>query len=279
MAGTPIALSDTYNSTTTPNLRDLDLGLEITIGNGSLLPGEQFTLKCQTFQGWAVWRSHSNDMNNMSLLGIYDRTNPEDCIEGYCGDVSYELLPNCFAAKKAACFNFDTPGSVRFFDQEVYEGFSYYYAVTSFDYGNTALSTNESLTNAMVFSPRWEGDLNSPYSGVGNFTTIQVNSVPATPTTGELIYVYPNPLREGAGLPGTEGEMVVFTNLPEGSRVRVFTTSGDDVIDLGPDNQVGSNIRWRTVNRESERVSAGVYLYKVEMPEREDFWGRLVIIR
>jgi len=67
--------------------------------------------------------------------------------------------------------------------------------------------------------------------------------------------------------------------LPEGSRVRVFTTAGDDVINLGPDNQDGGNISWGTNNRNGVDVSAGVYLYKVEMNNREDYWGKLVIIR
>jgi len=43
--------------------------------------------------------------------------------------------------------------------------------------------------------------------------------------------------------------------------------------------QIGNNIRWNTRNRESERVTAGVYLYKIEMLKREDFWGKLIVIR
>ena len=72
---------------------------------------------------------------------------------------------------------------------------------------------------------------------------------------------------------------MVFTNLPPESRVRIFTTAGDDVINLGWDNMHNGNIYWDTVNRDRESVAPGVYLYKVECPTREDFWGRLVIIR
>ena len=106
-----------------------------------------------------------------------------------------------------------------------------------------------------------------------------MNSLPADPVSDETIYVYPNPLRRDAGIPGSEGETVVFTNLPPQSRVRIFTTAGDDVINLGWDNMREGNIYWRTVNRDNEPVSPGVYLFKVESPAREEFWGRLVIIR
>ncbi len=278
--GSLLNLSSTFVFGTTEELTGNQLGLDISVGSGELVNFDTFDLICQTFQGWAVWRALSYDMNNMTLLGIYDKVNPEDCIEGYCGDESYELLPNCYAAKKSACFNFETPDTVRFFDQEVYEGFSYYYAVTSFDYGNTALLTPQNNTNVMAFSSRWDGDTSTPYLGPGNRTYFAVNSMAHGATfSEEEIYVFPNPLREGVGIPGEEGETVVFTNLPAESRVRVFTPAGDDVIDLGPELQIGNNIRWNSRNRELERVSAGVYFYKVEMPQREDYWGRLVVIR
>lgn len=279
VAGSNLNLSDTYTTGTSSQLVEIDLGLGLQISNGTLDQFDTFDLVGQTFQGWAVWRSLSHDMENMSLIGFYDKVNPEDCIEGYCGDVSYDIIPNCYAAKKAACFNFDTSDTVRFFDQEVYEGFSYYYAVTSYDYGNTALTTPENNTNEMVFSPKFDNDEGSQFPGPGNRTFFAINSMVTADISEEGIYVFPNPLRAGAGLPGEEGETVVFTNLPAGSRVRIFTTAGDDVINLGPDNQVGNNIRWTTTNRESEKVSPGVYLYKVEMAHREDYWGKVVIIR
>lgn len=277
--GSNVSLSETYNSSTSDYLRDLDLGLSITIGAGALEPGYQFTLKCQTFQGWAVWRGSGYDPDEMTLMGIFDRVNPESCIEGYCGNVNWQIIPQCYNSKRAACFDFDTPDTVRFFDEEIYNGFSYYYAVSSFDYGNTALSSPQNSTVTAVYSPRWAGDSLSPYDGVGNRSFIQLDDDPTGATSDETIYVYPNPLRMDSGLPGFEGERVVFAKLPVGSHVKIFTTAGDDVVDLGPETMDGGNIYWSTRNREGESVSAGVYLYKVEMPSREDFWGKLIIIR
>lgn len=277
--GSTVALSDTYNTGTTPSLRELDLGLDITIEAGQIYAGSQFTLKCQTFQGWAVWRGAGHTPDELTLIGVFDRVNPESCIEGYCGNVNWQVIPQCYNSKRAACFNFDTSDTVRFFDEEIYNGFTYNYSVTSFDYGNTALTSPQNSSVTANYSPRWAGDTLSPFEGQGNRKRIQLDIAPTGDSYGDEIYVFPNPLRLDSGLPGEEGGRVVFTNLPEGARVRVFTTAGDDIINLGPDNLNGGNIYWRTKNRDAEDVAAGVYLYKVEMPSREDYWGKLVIIR
>lgn len=278
--GAVLALSETYTSDTTPaSLRSLDLGLNLTVGAGTVVRGNTFRIKAQTFQGWAVWRSSEADPDEMTLVGLYDRVNPEDCIVGYCGDESYQVVPRCFASKRAACFQFSTPDTVRFFDDEIYNGFGYNYAVTSFDYGNTALASPENNAATLIFSPRWIGDGNSPYPGTGNRIFLQVNEPAAGPTEGDEIYAFPNPVRRGAGFPGREGERVAITNLPEGASVRIFTVAGDDVRVLGPELQSGGQVYWGTDNGEGEPVAPGVYLYKVEMPQRDPYWGRIVVIR
>ena len=277
--GSPLPLAETYTTATSSSLRSLDLGLSISFDAGLVERGDAFELVCQSYQGWGVWRAPAADRDAMVLIGLYDRVNPETCIEGYCGDVSYEPVPQCFAAKRAACFDLSDPDTIRFFDAEIYNGFSYYYAVASFDYGNTAQTTPENNNKSMIFSPRWTGDAASPFRGGGNRAYVQVNLGAEPVGTGDEIYVYPNPLRRDSGIPGEDGQTVIWTNLPPDSRIRVFTTAGDDVVDLGPDNQVGGQIRWLTWNREQEPVAPGVYLYKVEMPDREPYWGRLVIIR
>lgn len=280
LPGSVLPLFETYTSDTTPaSLRSLDLGLNVTVGAGTVARGDAFRIKAQTFQGWAVWRSLEADPDQMTLIGLYDRVNPEDCIIGYCGDESYQIVPRCFAAKRAACFEFSTPDTVRFFDDEIYNGFGYNYAVTSFDYGNTALASPENNAASLIFSPRWAGDAASPFPGLGNRVYLQVNEPAQGPLEGEEIYAFPNPVRGGAGFPGAEGERVAITNLPDGARVRIFTVAGDDVRNLGPEQQSGGQIYWLTDNHEGEPVAPGVYLYKVEMPQREPYWGRIVVIR
>lgn len=291
--GTAISVSGTYSTETSDFLRDLDLGLFIRFHSGTLtdnadvsdLPAEAFDLVGQTFQGWAVWRATGSDPDDMTLIGKFDRVNPEACIEGFCGDMNFQPVPQCYHSTRAACFERDEDtGKIWFFDDEVYNAFRYYYAVTTFDYANTAEVTPENMARDMIISPRWDGDAVSifsgePFYGSGNREPLQLDRAAAALESSEGIYVFPNPLRNDAGIPGEEGHTVIFTNLPEGSRVRVFTTAGDDVVDLGPENMSGGQIRWSTQNRAEESVVAGVYIYKVEVPGREDHWGRLMIIR
>ncbi len=277
--GTTMLLSDTYTSGTSSALRSLALGLSVAFTAGVAQEGDVFRLKGQTFQGWAVWRSLASDPDQMVLIGLYDRVNPEDCIRGSCADDSYDVIPRCYASKRAACFDLSVADTVRFFDDQVYNGFDSFYAVSSYDYGNTALRTPENNSADMLFSPRWLGDAMSPFVGQGNRTFLNINAPAEPAAVGEEIYAFPNPVRAGAGFPGAEGERVAFTNLPPGSRVHLFTVAGDDVIELGPELQRGGQIYWETDNRDGEDVAPGVYLYKVVMPEREPYWGRVVIIR
>jgi hypothetical protein len=137
----------------------------------------------------------------------------------------------------------------------------------------------------MIFSPRFEGDLIenggiSPFPGPGNQTLIQINAPISIGEEGlEEIYVFPNPLRTGAGFPRDEGGSVTFSNMPEGSKLLIFTTAGDRIIDIGPEVIVGGNMHWNTRNSSGEVITSGVYIYKVEIPESEAYWGRLVVIR
>ncbi len=283
--GSILPLADTYSAGTSVELRDLDLGLAVAFTAGPVVPSldpdkGMFRLVCQTFQGWAVWRAPAHDRYHPVLLGLYDRVNPESCLEGFCGDTDVRIRPQCFAAKRAACFDVTSSDTIRFFDQEVYNGFAYYYSVTSFDYGNTAQIEPENNSNPLMFSPRWAGDEESPFTGQGNQSYVQVNMEAAPEIAGDgEIYVFPNPLRPGAGIPGEEGRTVVFTNLPRESNVRIFTPAGDDVMELGPEVQRGGQIYWNTENRDHLSVAPGVYLYRVDAPGRSEFWGRLIIIR
>lgn len=291
-AGAPLELSKTINrGFTAPEYRDLELGLSISFSSGQIDSGTVFRAHCQDFQGYAVWRSGSDAPFNMELIGVFDKTNPESCIEGFCGDENFTITPSCFGERRAACFDFSEPDSVVFFDNNIYNGFTYYYAVSTFDYGSTAGIEPPALARDQLFSPRFPStisetlnlavsdDPDSPFWGRGNLSSFQVNIKAEGPVDGEEIYVYPNPLRRGTGFPGKEGEQVVFTHLPPESQITVYTVDGDLVADLGPDLQKDANLYWVTRNEDGELLGSGIYIWKVEMPQRGDFYGKLIIIR
>ncbi len=286
-SNTPIEISKSILSTETDaDLLDLDLGLFIAFGPGlvqgptATSPGQDFRVNAQDYQGWIVWRANGGDPDRMEMIGRYDKTNPETCIVGYCGDDNYYLEPNCFAERRAACFDFSHPGTVSFYDGDVFNGFSYYYAVTPFDYGDVSMVFDPvSISSPLLFPSRFPNDPYASVAGDGNRKSLQVNATAALPTEGGEIYVYPNPLRRSAGIAGSEGEEVVWTNLPPDSHIEVFTLAGDRVVDLLGEAQVAGNMYWNTRNDTGELIASGVYMWRCIMPERGDFWGKLVVIR
>ncbi|MBD3222873.1 hypothetical protein GF314_16720 [bacterium] len=288
-----VPLTDTILRTTTdPELRDLDLGLSITFGAGSIALEDAdddgtedpiaFRAVCQDFQGWIVWRSERGSPDDMVMIGRYDKNNPETCIQGFCGDENYTILPNCFSERRAACFDVSQPGVASFYDEDIFNGFTYFYAVTPFDFGDISTVVDPvSIDNPMVFPPRFSGDEHGIGDGEGNRFSFQVNSDAALPLDGEEIYVYPNPLRLGSGIAGGEGEEVIWTNLPPASQIEIFTLAGDEIASLPRDGQPqqGGNMYWVARNQDDRLLASGIYIWRVIMPERGDYWGKLVIIR
>jgi hypothetical protein len=294
--GTLISLSSTiYDIRTDVEYRGHEFGLEISFDEGSLViinegqddqDTSRFSLLLQDFQGYAVWRSMFGSREDMQIVGLYDKNNPETCMLGYCGNENVPIEPQCWKEKRSACFDFSNPGTVTFFDDGVYNGFIYYYAVSTFDYGNTATVSGPSTTNDPWYSPRFAGDPLVPivdgsplFDGDGNITQFNVDKDAVELDSEAEIFVFPNPLRLEEGFPESPGELVTFTNLNAESRVVVYTLSGDLIVDLSPDLQVGRNLKWFTRNYAGELLASGVYIYKVESPGREDYFGKLIIIR
>lgn len=288
-ASFPISATISNVATDAP-LQTLDLGLELTFGPGEVVLTEtapdgspvpvRFDLICEDYQGWIVWRSTGGDPDDLTMIGRYDKNNPETCIEGFCGDDSYVQLPGCFSERRAACFDVNVPGQVSFWDEDIFNGFTYYYAITPFDYGDTSLLVDPlALNSPMIWPARFPDDPDA--DGPGNRFAYRVN-VDATPALdGEDIYVYPNPLRLERGIAGGEGEQVVWTNLPPDSRIQVFTVSGERIAELprAGEPQQGGNIYWITRNDDNRLLASGIYIWRVIMPQRGDYWGKLVIVR
>jgi photosystem II stability/assembly factor-like uncharacterized protein len=287
--GTPLPLASTLLGTTNPIYSDFDPGLSLAFRPGAAagdtaVTGTSFIMKCQNFQGYGVWRSEGHDpilTRNMALIGVYDLTNSQTCLEGFCGDLNYNITPDCFEERRAACFNFSRGDTIEFFDDNVFNGFEYNYAVTTFDYGSTANIDPSTLSNDLLYSPRFTDDENSIFGGEGNLIPFRVDRTAEPPLAGAEIFVYPNPLRRGAGFKGSEGDRVVFTNLPSDSHIQVWTEDGDFVAELprAGQPQAGANIYWDTRNEGSEPIASGIYFWKIIMPGRGDYYGKLVIIR
>jgi hypothetical protein len=96
--------------------------------------------------------------------------------------------------------------------------------------------------------------------------------------------VYPNPFQpnDGNALTGVEyngavNTGITFENLPQGSRIRIFTALGEQVADHTIDATGGT--QWDVRNARGERVASGVYVYIVTAPNGERRTGKLAVVR
>ncbi|MHB9154566.1 MAG: hypothetical protein ACYC5N_02600 [Endomicrobiales bacterium] len=95
--------------------------------------------------------------------------------------------------------------------------------------------------------------------------------------------VYPNPYKPGSGTIFDDtalGKGIVFGDLTIRATIRVFTVTGEQVIEIHEDNGDGVYL-WNTENDKNEKVASGVYLYSIVNPDdtSQKRKGTLAIIR
>jgi hypothetical protein len=157
-------------------------------------------------------------------------------------------------------------------------GFPYYYAVTYF--GNvvdTLFTTPEEPAFITV-------GLSSKMPDPGGDFTFPV--YPGGRPRANLgdIMVIPNPYSDHASWEYSGGRKIQFVNLPDASKVDIFTAAGDLVrtlrLEAGARGTGDVNtLDWDLLSGAGEIVTAGVYIYRVESPNGRDYVGRFAIIR
>ena len=150
-----------------------------------------------------------------------------------------------------------------------------------------------------VTSVRWDGTShkqvvvtleNQVLGAIGNPVSVEVNNVFAVngattkPKEGNLatftafqqdlsdVYVYPNPYRKNNVLEG-----IRFANLTRTATVYIYNTNGRFVRALDESDGDGG-VEWNLLDDGGVRVMPGVYLYRVEAPDVEDFIGKFAIL-
>jgi hypothetical protein len=90
--------------------------------------------------------------------------------------------------------------------------------------------------------------------------------------TAEIdVHPYPNPYRVREG-----HSNIVFTNLPQESKIIIATVSGNvvrEINDVGPDDW-----SWDVKNDDGAELASGVYLYRVDSPDGSSS-GKVMIIK
>jgi hypothetical protein len=100
---------------------------------------------------------------------------------------------------------------------------------------------------------------------------------------GEVIVV-PNPYSDHAAWEYFGNRKLQFINLPDGSKVDIFTVTGDFIRNLSLDAGARgtgdvNTLDWDLRSGAGEEVTAGVYIFRVEAPDGRESIGRFVVIR
>ncbi len=196
------------------------------------------------FAGYRVWKSRAGVEGTWTLLAEYDKLDDYGMNAG---------LPPV------------VDGMYQFVDDNVQNGFAYFYAVTVYDKGDLeAVGSLESSQNS---------------------NKAEVYPGPTGDSSGDNIYVYPNPYTfESAWdpVPGPESaasNRIRFNNIPGDCTIRIYTMSGDLVATIEHTNGLGYE-DWTLMSdkAQAQKVVSGVYLYSVR-GEGVDFVGKFVILR
>ncbi len=88
----------------------------------------------------------------------------------------------------------------------------------------------------------------------------------------QTAYVYPNPYRRHEQFDG-----IRFANLTQAATVHVYAASGKKIITLEETDGDGG-LEWNMIDLWGDRIVPGVYLFRVESLDKEDFVGKFEVL-
>lgn len=157
-------------------------------------------------------------------------------------------------------------------------GFPYYYAVTYFgDIIDTLFTT---ATDTAFITVGLSSKMPDPLT---DFVFPVFAGGRPKDNLGEVIAI-PNPYSDRASWEFFGRRKMQFVNLPDRSRVDVYTAAGDFIRTLHLDAGRGgagevNTLDWDLRNEAGEEVTAGIYIFRVEAPNGRESIGRFVVIR
>jgi hypothetical protein len=273
----------------------LDLGLNVHFTMGKVDSQGVFVVGMEDFEGFHVWRGIEPDGRDLTILG--EMSKQEEFVAAPFDSLYFsEIIP---ALRETGRYTLpiNVPGlgntiditdilpggrlganQFMWFDLNPFNGFTYFYTTTTFDRGYNVRSSSQGLNKTS----------NCPHTQGVEYVcrSYLVQEVTEVSSQGDfnLIYAVPNPFRSGSSQFSTES----YHNFPDGNlrivnvppqcKLQIFTTAGDLVWNIDH-NSTSGNIEWDTRNNSGEEVSSGVYIYRIEIPNGEGMFGRIVIIR
>ncbi|MBN1884482.1 MAG: hypothetical protein JW876_03020 [Candidatus Krumholzibacteriota bacterium] len=261
----------------------IDTGISVAFGEGvvdtSLVGGlASFTLDLQDFEGFHVFRGLSPFPSEMTSRVELSK---EDGYIGYEADLVY-------FSEWPKIDDFGRP-YYEWVDKNVYVGFTYHYAVTTYDRGYfKGFFRHNKWDSYVCEDPDFGYYYDPPEETLDCEASVQ--SITMTVDTGtdvKKIYAVPNPYRTGTSAESWPyyhnfpDNSIKFYNVPAQCELRIFTVSGDLVWETVFSSAGGEDgvITWDVKNKEGRDVGSGVYVYKVEASNGDHMYGRIVVIR
>ncbi len=296
-----ITLTSSYVPGTWINVRfrngTVDYGLQIRFAAGWIDPGSTFGVGLQDFEGFHVWRGTEPDGSDFEIVG--ELSKQEAFVGAGPGGALldsvyyYDVIPTLrqhrpwispFGAIDCVGTRFDfdlDPDEFFWYDCGATNGFTYYYAVTTFDRGYISSSSSQGL----VKFDNCYASVGEPFQCPDDMVELKMEVDPQDNLYN--VYVVPNPYRSGGSRLTSSNyhnfpdELVRFVNVPSECIIKIFTVAGDLVweSEQTATSGGGGNVEWDLKNRGSESVTSGVYIYRIEKSDGDSVYGRIVVIR
>jgi hypothetical protein len=271
----------------------VDFGVSIRFSAGRIDNQGSFIVGLEDFEGFHIWRGVKRNGSDLQVIGELSK---EEAFKGRVtggslADSLYfdEVIPTLRTGQAwiappgaSLCLgpriDLDLEADQFFwFDCNGTNGFTYYYAVTTFDRGYSPSSGAQGLAKSDNCAVA-EG---TPYPCNDQLVTLPLEVDPQSDLYN--VYVVPNPVRTGGSRLTTDNYhsfpdgLVRFVNCPASCTVKIYTIAGDLVWTNDHVDNSG-NIEWDTKNLEEQEVASGVYVYRLESGSNS-VYGRIVVIR
>lgn len=204
------------------------------------------------FEGYRVYK------------GVVDPQNPSREPQEYVLLADYDVIDGLF---------YDTGLQYEYLDAGLLNGIPYYYAVTSYDKGDT-VNNVESLESSLrqnlvrVFP-------GSPTASPGR---LQVAVVP-NPYLGNVDYTQPARWEDFEGDGWIEQDRrIQFINLPPKCTIRIYTLAGDLVKVIHHNDPARGSEDWNLVSDANQAISSDIYLFTVQSTYGNQI-GKFVVLK
>ncbi|MCK4537229.1 MAG: hypothetical protein KAV42_00390 [Candidatus Krumholzibacteria bacterium] len=280
----------------------LDLGFSISFTTGIIDSslaggGALIAMDLQDFEGFHVWRGLSPYPSEMiSIVEISKEDYFDVSNIDVAGDVPLKWLWlwEYFrgTAEEDSWPRVDDEGReyYEWVDGDVYPGFDYYYHVTCYDRGFFKNFFQHNKEDNHICDEDLENPLDPgnvlDCEEVAQKITMTVDAGGDSDEEMMNVYAVPNPFRTGTSAQTSpayhnyEPNAIKFFNVPENSKIRIYTVSGDLVWESNySDDGIDGIMTWDVRNKEHNEVGSGVYIYKCESVAGGSVYGRIVVIR